>query len=69
LRCGAFKATLLAIQTSLPRPGTLQVIAHAEVQPPQSFGLDFDQVAVLERVQAAVIRAGSKDVARFQGMD
>ena len=66
---GGSSFLLLALEARLARPGALEVVAHVEAQPAQALGLELDLVAVLERVQAAMVGAGGEDVAGLQRVD
>ena len=57
LRRESFQPLFLPLQPRLARPSALQIVADLYVQPAQRLGFELDQVAVLERVQAAVIGA------------
>src|SRR4029077_13211213 len=69
LRRIALQPFLLALESRLPLPGALQLVLHADGEPPQPVDLELDAVAVLEGREPAVIGAGGEDVTRLQRMD
>src|SRR5262245_20891893 len=68
-RMGAGEPLLLVLQPGVTRPGALEVVAHADAQLAESFGFQLDLIAVLERAQASMIRAGRQNVAGLERVD
>src|SRR5262249_30684531 len=66
---GHFWTVLSALAAGVADPGALEVVANADAQTPQPLGLHLDAVAVLERGQSAMVRAGREDVACLEGVD
>src|SRR5262245_16904423 len=65
----ALAALGVMLEPGNARPGALELVAHADPQPTQPLDLELDAVAVLERVQAAMIGAGRQHITGLQGVD
>src|SRR5580765_5431393 len=69
LRRGALELLLLTIESGLPPPGALEIVADVEAEPPEPLGLDLDAIPVLESAEPAMIRAGRDDVTGVERVD
>ena len=56
----------MALDSQFARPGTLQVIPHSDAKTPQALGLQLDDVAMLKRIQSAVVRSRRQNIAGHQ---
>src|SRR5215510_8992158 len=69
LRRRPFLSLLLAIQTRLPIPRALELVADVEAQRAQALRLDLNHVAVLKRAEPAVIGARGEHVTGLERVD
>ena len=57
LRRNGTQTLVVALNSQLARPGTLQVIPHIDAKTPQALSLQLDDLAMLKRIQSAVVRS------------
>src|SRR5258708_5380505 len=69
LRGGALQALLLALYPRFARPAAFEIVADVEAQAAQAFSFELDRVAVLKRIESAVVGARGQDVTGIQRMD
>src|SRR5215471_11316420 len=70
LWCGQLLGSLVVhVEPRLPSPCALEPVAHVDAEPAEAFGLELDDVAVLEGAQAAVVGSGRHHVAGLEGVN
>jgi len=62
----AFCSALLVLQASDACPGAFQIIAHCDVQRAAALTGELDVVAVHERIEPSMVRAGRENIAGVQ---
>src|SRR5690349_6501014 len=66
LRCESFQPLFLPLQPSLASPSPFQIVTYLDVQATQRFGFELDQIAVLERIQTAMIGSTGEHITRLE---
>src|SRR5581483_1530321 len=69
LRRKTIPSLFLALQARFARPGAFEVVANFYAQAAERLGFELDRVAVLKRIQAAVVGAAGEHVAGLERMD